>query len=154
MTVNILNLLTPSTTSLHLTAKNSSDVISHLSQLLLDAGYVRDSFARAVLAREKEMPTGLPLNGAVNAAIPHTDIEHILKPGLALATLVEPVTFQNMVMPEESVSVTLVFVLALNHPKAQIEMLQAVAGILQQTETVARLIKADNFQDIQEILAA
>lgn len=153
MTANMFNLLTPSTTSLHLTAKSSTEVISHLSQLLLDGGYVRDSFAEAVLAREKKMPTGLPLNGKINAAIPHTDIEHILKPSLALATLVEPVTFQNMISPDEAVSVQLVFVLALNQPKTQIEMLQKIASILQQTETVARLIKANNFQDVQQILS-
>ena len=29
------------------------------------------------------MPTGLPLEGKYNAAIPHTDIQHVIKPALA-----------------------------------------------------------------------
>jgi mannitol/fructose-specific phosphotransferase system IIA component (Ntr-type) len=36
------------------------------------------------------MPTGLPLGGEFNAAIPHVDIEYVNKSALALATLCTP----------------------------------------------------------------
>jgi galactitol PTS system EIIA component len=152
-TPNILNLLEPAATSFHLTAKNSAEVISHLGKSLFEAGYVRESFVDAALDREKELPTGLPLQGNINAAIPHTDAEHVVKSGLAMATLAKPVIFHNMAIPEETVSVQLVFLLALNQPKTQIETLQAVAELLQKPEIVGQLMEANHFDDIKRIFS-
>jgi PTS system galactitol-specific IIA component len=154
MTTTLLKLLDPATSSFHLAAETASDVISYLGNLLFKAGYVCDSFVEAALAREKELPTGLPLNGAVNAAIPHTDVEHVLKSGLALATLTQPVVFKNMAIPDEPVAVQLVLLLALDQPKAQVEMLKEIANLLQQAELVARLMEARNFQEAEKILSA
>jgi PTS system galactitol-specific IIA component len=147
--MNILDFLVPSSIALHYAASDSKDVITHLGKLLFDAGYVRDSFVDAALDRESRLPTGLPLSGDVNAAIPHTEVEHVLKPGLAMATLSAAVTFQNMVSPEEAVPCQLVFVMALDQPKAQIEMLQEIAGILQNPAVISRLMQANNFEEVR-----
>jgi PTS system galactitol-specific IIA component len=93
------------------------------------------------------------LGGDINAAIPHTDIEHVVKSGLGMATLVNPVTFQNMIAPDEAVPVRLVFILALDQPKAQIEMLQEIAGVLQNPDLVARLMQARDFDGIKAALS-
>ncbi len=150
----ILELLEPAATGFQLKAETSTEVIVYLGKSLVEAGYVRDSFIDAAVAREKELPTGLPLNGSINAAIPHTDVEHVIKAGLAMATLAQPVVFQNMAVPDEVVPVQLVFLLALDKPKAQIEMLQEIAGLLQQPDIVARLIEANNFEEVKKLLAA
>ena len=50
--MNILDFLTPNLISLHYTAKDSTDVISHLGRQLFDAGYVRETFVDAALDRE------------------------------------------------------------------------------------------------------
>jgi PTS system galactitol-specific IIA component len=147
--MNILDFLIPSSVALHYAAVDSKDVINHLGKLLFDAGYVRESFVDAALDRESRLPTGLPLSGDVNAAIPHTEVEHVLKPGLAMATLSAPVTFQNMISPEESVPCQLVFVMALDQPKAQIEMLQEIAGILQNPTVIKSLMSANDFEEVR-----
>lgn len=147
--MNILDFLVPGSVALHYAASDSKDVISHLGRLLFDAGYVRDSFVDAALDRESRLPTGLPLSGDVNAAIPHTEVEHVLKPGLAMATLSAPVKFQNMVSPEEAVPCQLVFVMALDQPKAQIEMLQEIAGILQNPAVINSLMQANDFEEVR-----
>jgi PTS system galactitol-specific IIA component len=147
--MNILDFLVPSSVALQYEASNSKDVIAHLGKCLFDAGYVRETFVDAALDRESRLPTGLPLSGDVNAAIPHTEVEHVLKPGLAMATLSAPVTFQNMVSPDEAVPCQLVFVMALDQPKAQIEMLQEIAGILQNPEVINRLMSAKDFEEVQ-----
>src|SRR5512141_737205 len=147
--MNILDFLVPGSIALHYEANDSKEVITHLGTLLFDAGYVRETFVDAALDRESRLPTGLPLSGDVNAAIPHTEVEHVLKPGLAMATLSAPVTFQNMVSPEEVVPCQLVFVMALDQPKAQIEMLQEIAGILQNPTTIESLMSANSFEDVQ-----
>jgi PTS system galactitol-specific IIA component len=147
--MNILDFLTPNLISLHYTAKDSTDVITHLGKLLFDAGYVHETFVKAALDRESRLPTGLPLSDDINAAIPHTEVEHVRKPGLAMATLISPVTFQNMISPEEAVPCQLVFVMALDQPKAQIEMLQEIAGILQNPATIKSLMSAATFEDVR-----
>lgn len=147
--MNILDFLVPSSVALHYEANDSKDVISHLGKCLFDAGYVRETFVDAALDRESRLPTGLPLSGDVNAAIPHTEVEHVLKPGLAMATLSNPVPFQNMVAPDEAVPCQLVFVMALDQPKAQIEMLQELAGVLQNPAVINSLMSANDFEDVQ-----
>ena len=151
--MNILDFLVPEAVALHYAASNSKDVITHVGNLLLTAGYVRETFVEAALDRESRLPTGLPLSGNVNAAIPHTEVEHVSKPGLGMATLLAPVDFQNMVMPEEAVSCQLVFVMALDQPKAQIEMLQEIAGILQNPVLIEQLMAAEDFEQVQAALS-
>ena len=153
MSNKLLELLEPSAVCLHLMAEDSEGVITKLGGLLEQAGYVKDTFVAAALAREKELPTGLPLDGEINAAIPHTDVEHVKRSGVAMATLEKPVVFQNMVNKDESVLVRLVFLLSLEQPKAQIEMLQVIAGVLQNAEVVSSLIDAKNFEDVRQSLA-
>jgi PTS system galactitol-specific IIA component len=67
---------------------------------------------------------------------------------LGLVTLTQAVNFQNMVNPQESVPVRMVFVLALEQPKAQIEMLQEIAGVLQNPDLVQRILQADTFEAV------
>src|SRR5512142_199627 len=134
--MTLSDFLVPEAVILGMDAATASEVIHNLGGKLLSAGYVRETFIEAVLEREKTIPTGLPLSGKHNAAIPHTDIEHVIKPGLGMATLVKPVVFNNMISPEEKVEVRLVFVLALEQPKSQIEMLQEVAQVLQRPDVV------------------
>ena len=150
--MSFAEFLDPNAIVLNLKAKTAEDVIRQLGGHLLSQGAVKDDFVDATLAREAEMPTGLPLGGSINAAIPHVDIEYVNRSALALATLPEPVTFQNMIDPDESVPVRLVIMLALSQPKSQIEMLQRVAGILQDTAVVEQLMAADNSQAVLEIL--
>ena len=148
MSQEILKLLEPKAVLLGISAENSTEIIRLLGNELFKTGYVKESFIEAAIERESRLPTGLPLGGAFNAAIPHTDIEHVNKPALALATLVHPVAFQNMAVPKETVEVSLVFLLALEQPKAQIEMLQEIAGILQAPRIVEALMNAKKFDDV------
>jgi len=126
----IAELLYPSCVLLNRTYENSEEIIRAVSAELFKAGFVKDTFAQAAIERERSLPTGLPLVGGINAAIPHTEIEHVFKPALGLVTLAKEVNFQNMVSPTETVPVRMVFVLALEQPKAQIEMLQEIASVL------------------------
>ena len=149
----LLELLEPGAVKLGLEAGDTEDVVSVLGDGLFEAGYVLDTFVEAALQRESELPTGLPLAGDYNAAIPHTDIEHVLKPGLALATLTDPVIFHNMVSPEEEVPVHLVILMALDEPKAQVEMLQEIAGVLQNAQVIDELMAAQDFSEVQAALS-
>ena len=146
------NLLVQSAIILDCPAEDAEDIVNVLGKRLFEGGYTKESFVQAALDREKEMPTGLPLNGSFNAAIPHTDIEHVLKPGVAFATLKSPVIFHNMAVPDETVEVSMVFLLALDQPKAQIGMLQEIAGILQDPQMINDLMNAVECEEVVRII--
>jgi galactitol PTS system EIIA component len=148
--VNLSQLLVSQAVLLQDDAPDSSTIIRRLGERLNQQGYVTDGFIDATLLREATMPTGLPLGGEYNAAMPHVDLEYVYKPAIALATLKNPVIFHHMVMNEEEVPVQLVIMLALDQPKSQIEALQQVANVLQNPEVVSGLIAA---RDPEEVIA-
>ena len=148
----IAQLLHPSCVLLNCDFKTSKEVIQAIGGRLFEAGFVKESFVQAAIDRESTLPTGLPLGGGINAAIPHTEIEHVLKPALGMATLKNEVEFRNMVSPTESVPVRLVFLLALEQPKAQIEMLQEVAGVLQNADLVECLVSQTDYSELIKTL--
>ncbi len=151
--MQISDFLKPEAIIIQLDAPNYQNVIQALGSKLLELGYVKDDFISAALEREANMPTGLPLGGDTNAAIPHVDAEYVNQPALALATLKQPVTFYNMVENDQEVPVRLVIMLALDQPKSQIEMLQQVSGILQQPDLIARLMDATTPDDVLALLS-
>jgi len=151
--MNIVEFLDPDAVVLQMDADTSEDVIRQLGGKLLNLGYVTDNFIDATLEREANMPTGLPLGGSVNAAIPHVDIEYVKKSALALATLQKEVVFYNMVENDVEVPCRLVIMLALDAPKSQVEMLQSVASVLQQPEVIDALIAAETIDDVFSALS-
>ncbi|WP_299024170.1 PTS sugar transporter subunit IIA [uncultured Thermanaerothrix sp.] len=151
--LNLLDLLAPEAVALNFPATSAEAVIRHLAAALFKGGYVRETFAEAALEREARLPTGLRLSGEIHAAIPHTDIEHVIRPAVGLATLPTPVVFQNMIDPTDAVPVRLVFLLALEQPKSQVEMLQQVATILQNPQVVSELVAAQTLEEVRRVLA-
>lgn len=146
--MSITTFLNPEAILLDLEAENSDEVIKVLGTKLLELGFVKDNFIDAALEREATMPTGLPLGGDPNAAIPHVDIEYVNQSALALATLKTPVIFRNMVDSDEEIPVRLVIMLALDAPKSQIDMLQEVSSVLQQPAVIAAIMASKTADDV------
>jgi PTS system galactitol-specific IIA component len=113
---------------------------------------VRPTYADAVVAREAKMPTGLPVGRDANVAVPHTDPQHVIRPGVAVATLARPVAFASMEDPDEDVPVGLVFMLAINDKDRQIDMLQQIMEIVQSPEKIDALMRTAESRDVFEIL--
>ncbi|AMS40964.1 PTS sugar transporter subunit IIA [Aminobacter sp. NyZ550] len=148
----LMNFLDPQAIALGVEAQDNEAVIRLLAGKLEALGYVRPSYAGAVVRREATMPTGLPLGYALNVAIPHTDPEHVLKPGIALAVLRKPVDFANMEDPDEAVPVGYVFLLAINDKDKQIDMLQEIMDTIQSEAALASLSNARSIEDIGAVL--
>src|ERR1035437_9385608 len=70
------------------------EVLLKFSDMAEKNGFVRSGFGEALIAREKEYPTGLPTE--IPLAIPHAYPEYIIKSGVGLALLDPPVTFRQM----------------------------------------------------------
>src|SRR5699024_12429932 len=78
---------------------DGEDALRSVAGRLLDQAAVTVDFPEALRRREQRFPTGLPT--PIPTAIPHADPEHVLTPGLALATFVRPVPVAEMGRSEE-----------------------------------------------------
>lgn len=127
------------------------DILTAMAKKLIYEGYAKEGYLQAVLNREKEYPTGLPTNG-VGVAIPHAEIKYVLKPGIAVATLRNPVKFNVMGNPDEQVDVKLIFMLAIKDPNVQISILKKLVSIFQEEQLLVKLIDIKNEEEFVDIL--
>ena len=132
----------------HLDVADSEDVLRSLAGRLLDAGAVTVDFPEALRTRERTYPTGLPT--PVPTAIPHADPEHVLTPGLALATLARPVPFGEMGTRDGTVDVRLVAMPLLTDAREHLEALQRLMGLLSDETAVQELLDATDDQQLRE----
>jgi len=136
---------------LNLENVDKTKVLTVMANRLIDKGYVKESYLPAVLNREEEYPTGLPTNG-VGVAIPHADTKHVLKPGIAVATLKDPVKFNVMGNPEQEIDVKLLFMLAIKEPEVQVNILKKLVSIFQAKELLIKLISINCEKELADIL--
>jgi PTS system galactitol-specific IIA component len=120
--------------------KTAPEVITELSRLLFERGYVKSSYAKAAIEREKEFPTGLPTQGC-GTAIPHADIEHTIKPGIAVGTLKESVKFGQLGDASKQIDVSIVFLLSVTKPSAQVYLLQALVEVYKDQDLLCKLVE-------------
>lgn len=134
-------------------AASKEEVLSKLVERLRENGYVKDSFLPALLSREKSYPTGLQTK-IVGVAIPHTDIGHVLKPTLAIATLANPVMFRAMDNPRQEIPVELIIVMAIKDSSMQLEALQKIMTVLQDENILTKICQSQQPKDILQALSA
>ncbi|WP_443770182.1 PTS sugar transporter subunit IIA [Anaerostipes sp.] len=133
-----------------LEAESSDDIFEALGGELVKQGYCKESYVQALKDREAEFPTGIN-TGERGVAIPHTDVSHVLKKGIAIATLKQPVSFMEMGTDDEYVKAQVVFMLAVDE-KGHLELLQAILGILQDQDILKKLAQAKDAEEVIEII--
>ncbi len=131
--------------------KDWKDVMNQVGGTLIQENYAKESYVDALIARETEFPTGLDVNG-IGVAIPHTDVSHVKKPGIAIAVLKKPVDFVQMGSDDDIVKVQLIFMLAVVDPSAHLERLQRILAIIQDTAVLNELLSVHEKEDIVEII--
>lgn len=144
--------LNESTILLNVEAGTKEEVLRVMGNNLISLGLVKDSFVPAVTAREMEYPTGLPTAG-VAVAIPHTDVEHVLRKTISIATLKKPVTFGVMGGDSsESVEVKVVFMLAMEEAHSQLSLLQQLMQLFQDEKKLMTIVNATKKEEVTELL--
>ncbi|ATG50224.1 PTS fructose transporter subunit IIA [Brachybacterium vulturis] len=136
----------------HLDVADDEDVLRSLAGRLLDAGAVTVDFPEALRKRERTYPTGLPT--PIPTAIPHADPEHVVVPGLALATLARPVPFGEMGASGSTVDVRLVVMPLLTDAREHLTALQRLMGLLRDEAAVAELLEMTDDEALRERAAA
>ncbi len=131
-----------------LDASEDVEVLTALAEQAEAAGWVRTSFKAALLAREKAYPTGLPT--PIPVAIPHADVEHVLRPGLGIVSLKNPVQFGEMGGTDTHVEVRVVILILLLDPNQQVELLTKLIDLFQQPGWFEKIETAS---DLEELVA-
>ena len=134
-----------------LDAASKEEALSAMSNMLLAAGYVKDSFPEAILEREKHYPSGLPMEGH-KIAIPHTDAEHVNKSVILFARLANPLEFSSMGDPDEKIQVSLISMFALAEKKEIGKMLEVLITTYSNNDVLEAILNASSARGIYDIL--
>lgn len=129
------NLLHEDLIFLNYKADSKEELLTKLSNVLFQKGYVKDSFLEGILEREKVFPTGLNTEG-IKVAIPHTDAKHVNSPAILVAKLNEQVTFKEMGSNINDVDARLIFMLAIKNPDEQVKTLSKLMSIFLNKEVL------------------
>jgi len=133
-----------------LDCSSSEEVIRVLGDRLYQAGHVNRDFSDAVIAREREFPTGLPCD--IPVAIPHCDSSYCKHSAIALGILKNPVAFGEMGHSNKQLLLDTVFLLALNDPDKQVIWLKRLVGFLQESQLLTDLRNQPSTRHIAEFL--
>jgi PTS system galactitol-specific IIA component len=131
-------------------AQNAVDAITQLGTLLQKGGFVKESFIPAVIKREQEFATGLP-TAEVGVAIPHTDVEHVLKQAIAIGVLKNPVEFGEMGNPGNMIPVQIVCLLAVAKSEILVKILQSLVQMFQTPGLLKQIAQAKDASEIIKI---
>lgn len=130
-----------------------ADVEKKLAKILLSRGLVRDTYPAAIVEREKSYPTALDVGG-INLAMPHCDVEHVVRGALCVGILKRPISWYRMDAPEIACDVSLVVMLALNETHSHLEMIQRVVGLIQDQKLMGQIVTCDTLRAAYELLDA
>ena len=138
---------------LDIQADTSDDALNQLSQRLLENGYVKESFAQAIIDRELEFSTGLPGVGR-GVAIPHADPHHVNRSIMAVGILRKPVPFKMMGNHDEIIEVEVMFMLALKESHSHMSVLQSLMDVIQNEALLTQIKEAATPEALYQLMSA
>lgn len=120
---------------------NREGLLRELSAILESKGYVKDTYHESIINREKNHPTGLMVEDLINIAIPHTDVEHVLKPTMVVIKHGKGAfKFFRMDDPDDEISVDVVFLLVVKESNGYVNFLAALTNLFQDAEFIDLLV--------------
>lgn len=130
----------PALSSTSLAASSGEDALRMLAGQAFAAGFVKESFVEALLARERSYPTGLPTT--IPVAIPHAEPEHVIRSGIGLALLDAPLPFREMGSEHDVVGARAIALLLVPDGGSHVDTLQALTKIFRTADWYERLAAA------------
>lgn len=136
---------------INLPCKNREELFKIMHDEAYGKGYVDEDFLDGLLSREEVFPTGIKLTN-YTVAIPHTEPEYIKEEFIAIIIPENPISFK--LMDDETIEeeVSLIFMLGLNKPHSQLEVLKQLMALIQREELVTKLISSRDIKEIETIL--
>lgn len=130
---------------------NQEEAIYEVAQPLIQKGYVNEKYPTLVLEREKQYPTGL-ITSSIVIAIPHSFDEHIKGNHVAIGVLKNTVAFKNMEDIDQSIDVKIIFMLAIDKAKEQLEMLKILMNVFKENNLLNHIASVNDKEAICDAL--
>lgn len=136
------------------TAKTRNEVFTEISQNLLKDGLVADEFLDKLIKREDHYSTGIDTNpidlALPNVAMPHTEIGLVKTQLIVPVKLTYPISFRNMLIPKQELSVRFLFFILNNQGFSQVNFLSDIMDFIVNTDK-NELYKFFNFEQKKDI---
>ena len=136
---------------LDLDVENQEQFFEAVYKILLEKGFVKESFLQAIKEREKNYPTCLNIE-PYPIAIPHVDPENIIKPFIFPVRLKNPIKWCEIATSDSWHNVKFIFVLGFLKSNEHIILLQTLLENCQKEETMEKLLNADNAKDYANVI--
>lgn len=140
----------PRLVEIKVNAKTKEDVLKVLADDLKALDYVADDFYEHVIQREANFPTGLPT--AIPIALCHTEAQYVKQAAVCLATLENPVAFQEMGAPQKTVMAEMVFLIAMKNPKDQVPWLRKMMAFCKDKQKLEIIRDSDDKVKLADFL--
>jgi len=105
-------------------------LLRRAASILVKKGYVSPAYLEALIEREKRYPTGLRINDTLSVALPHAHVMYTIKPVVFVILLKNPVRFNRMGSPNESVYVNALMIVALKDLDRSAKILRKIGDLL------------------------
>ena len=132
-------------------AEDKTVMLEQIADWLFERGYVTKEFKRSILERERLYPTGMKLDD-IQFAIPHTDADYIITPGVVFIQLKDRLEFTQMATFDDKVYPKIIFLLMMHKDGSQVELLQDIIGRCTAEGFVASLEEAKTREEIMSII--
>lgn len=130
------------------------EVFNQVYTSLYTNKYVNSEFLTNIITREGSYPTGIdtaPISKDLpNIAVPHTEGDFVNTRLIVPIKLLKPVSFHNMINPNQTFDVKFMFMILNNDPQGQANILAQIMDFMTQTP-VDKLIQLFNFTDPSRI---
>ncbi len=129
------------------------EVLYNIAKVLMEKGVAKDTFYEALLQRENEYPTGLPI-GEINVAIPHTYPEHINEVAITIAVPKKPVVFRNMGDKDEEILISVILCLTMRKMDDNVKLLPALMGFFADEDNLRALLACKTPAEVISLVTA
>lgn len=118
-------------------ATTQGTLFKEVATNLLAQDFVKSDFLKNLSERERNYPTGVDMSVVSadypNIAIPHTEGEFVNVRKIVPIKLLKPVSFGNMIDPEQKFPVSFLFMILNNDPEGQANVLAQIMDFLTTT---------------------
>ncbi len=135
-------------------ASDPTTIFKEVSDKLLALDLVNDGFFNGINQREQQYPTGIDTSPIAkelpNIAVPHTEGEFVNTCLIVPVALKAPVSFKNMIAPDQSLPVKFLFMILNDNPEGQANILAQIMDFLRLT-SVSKLQTLFNLTETDKI---
>lgn len=139
-------------------AKTKEEMFETVGKELLKQDLVTEDFCTKVIERENNYPTGMdlsPINPDYeDIAIPHTETDYVKTTRIVPIKFEQPITFHNMIMPDDTVEARMAFMILNQDPEAQVNILAQIMDFINRlsAEEVSELFAMEDTEKIYRFL--